>query len=221
MNNHDQPLQKGDIFKLPVERARPTQFAVGMVSVDCKRREMEKAHTADKLEALLCQEGNLVPVVLGPGNQLFITDHHHLCTSIWRACIPPEEKWVYAYVYEDWSDLPSDAFWRDMIENNLAWLHDDKGSGPVNPYLLPKQVGDLLNDPYRTLSRWLRDCGCYSKNVLKDRKEPACQRRRYLPGSHAKAFFIEFRWANFLRQNVKLELKHEDFSRTCEAMPYS
>lgn len=221
MSHQDKKLEKGDIFKLSVDKARPTQFAVGMVSVDCKKREMEKAHKEGKLEELLCQEGHLVPVVVGPGNQLFITDHHHLSSSIWRAEIPSEDKWVYAYVYEDWSNQSMDAFWRSMIENNLTWLYDDKGDGPLNPNMLPRHISELLNDPYRTLSRWLRDCGCYTKDVLKERKELICTQGKFLPQGHAKAFFIEFRWANFLRQNVKLKLKNEDFSRTCASMPYS
>ncbi|MBF0339818.1 MAG: ParB/Srx family N-terminal domain-containing protein [Magnetococcales bacterium] len=221
MKKHDQSLEKGDIFKLPVDQAHPTQFAVGLVSVDCKKREMEKAHKEGKLEGLLCEEGHLVPVVIGPGNKLYITDHHHLSSSIWRAEIPAEDKWVYAYVYQDWSKKKSDEFWRDMIESNLAWLYDDKGDGPLNPYMLPSHVDDLLNDPFRTLSRWLRDCGCYSKDVLKERKEKICTKGKFLPEGHAKAFFIEFRWANFLRENVKLELSNPDFSRTCASMPYS
>ncbi|MBF0126463.1 MAG: ParB/Srx family N-terminal domain-containing protein [Magnetococcales bacterium] len=214
-------LEKGDIFKLPVDQAHPTQFAVGMVAVDCKKREMEKAHASGKLEEILCQEGHLVPVVVGPENVLYLTDHHHLSSAIWRADLPGEAKWVYAYIYEDWREKPRDRFWNEMIENNLAWLYDDKGDGPLNPRMLPGHIGELLNDPYRTLSRWLRDCGCYTKDVLKERKNPICTQDKFLPAGHAKAFFIEFRWANFLRQNVKLEMAHEDFSRTCAAMPYS
>ncbi|MBF0296850.1 MAG: hypothetical protein HQL96_16825 [Magnetococcales bacterium] len=221
MKSFNQKLEKGDIFQLPVNQAHPTQFAVGMVAVDCKKRELEKAHANGKLTEILCMEGHLVPVVIGPGGILYLTDHHHLSSAIWRAAIPDADKWVYGYVYEDWSSKPIDAFWRDMIENNLAWLYDDKGDGPLNPRMLPQHINDLLNDPYRTLSRWLRDYGCYTKDILKERKNLICEQGKFLPAGHAKAFFIEFRWANFLRQNVKLDLSHADFSRTCEAMPYS
>lgn len=221
MKHHHHPLEKGDIFHLPVNMARPTQFSVGMISVDCKKRGVEEAHEKGELHDFLCQEGHLVPIVIGPGGEFFLTDHHHLSSAVWRADIPGDEKRVYGYVIQDWSDKEGDEFWRAMIENNYTWLYDDKGDGPLNPHILPKSIGDILNDPYRTLSRWLRDCGCYTKDILKDRKKPICEEEKFLPEGHAKAFFIEFRWANFLRQNVRLELKHEDFSQTCATMPYS
>lgn len=221
MKHHHHPLAKGDIFRLPVNQAHPTQFSVGMISADCKKRRVEEAHEAGKLHEFLCQEGHLVPVVIGPGQTFYLTDHHHLSAAVWRANIPEEEKRVHAYVLNDWSDKEDHLFWREMIENNLTWLNDDKGDGPLNPQLLPKTISDVLNDPYRTLSRWLRDCGCYTKDELKDKTKLVCEEEKFLPESHAKAFFIEFRWADFLRQNVKLELKHEDFSRTCATMPYS
>jgi hypothetical protein len=221
MKSHTDKLAKGDIYRLPVADAHPTQFSVGMVSVDCKRKQIERAHGEGKLSELLCEEGHLVPVVMGPGGQHYLTDHHHLSTAVWRADLPEKEKVVVAYLIHDWSKLKADKFWQKMIENNLCWLYDDKGDGPLNPRLLPADIGGLLNDPYRTLSRWLRDCGCYSKDVLKDRKKPMCDAKSFLPEGHAKAFFIEFRWANFLRQNVPLELSDADFSRTCASMPYS
>ncbi len=220
MKNHHR-LEVGDVFLLPVEKIRPTQFSIGLVSVDCKKRQVEEAFSNNRMDDFLRQEGRLVPIVIGPGGEFYITDHHHLSTAVWRAAIPHENKQVYGFILNDWSAKDGDLFWRDMIEGNLTWLYDDKGDGPLNPYLLPKSVGDILNDPYRTLSRWLRDCGCYTKDSLKEKTHLVDVHEKYLPESHAKAFFIEFRWANFLRANVKLELKKADFSMTCETMPYS
>jgi hypothetical protein len=221
MKDHTDKLEKGDIFRLPVDLAHPTQFAVGMVSVDCKRKQIERLHEGGGLDEFLCQEGHLAPVVIGPGGVFYLTDHHHLCSSLWRADIPAKKKSVVAYVLHDWSDKEPDAFWREMIDGSLTWLYDEKGTGPLNPRILPSSIGAILNDPYRTLSRWLRDCGCYTKDELKDKSKPMCAEEKFLPASHAKAFFIEFRWANFLRENVRLEQKGEDFSKTCAAMPYS
>ncbi|MEO5341119.1 MAG: ParB/Srx family N-terminal domain-containing protein [Magnetococcus sp. MYC-9] len=221
MKQHHHALEVGDIFVLPVTKIRPTQFSIGLVSVDCKKRQVEEVFANGRMDDFLRQEGRLVPVVLGPDQELYITDHHHLSTAVWRADIPPEEKHVYGFILHDWSDKHPDRFWQEMIEGNLTWLYDDKGGGPVNPYLLPKSIGHILNDPYRTLSRWLRDCGCYTKDSLKDKTRLVDIHEKYVPTTQAKAFFIEFRWANFLRENVKLELKKADFSRTCETMPYS
>ncbi|MBF0162835.1 MAG: ParB/Srx family N-terminal domain-containing protein [Magnetococcales bacterium] len=164
MKHAHHPLEVGDIFVLPVAKARPTQFSIGLVSVDCKKRQVEETFASGRMDDFLRQEGRLVPVVIGPGDELFITDHHHLSTAVWRADIPEESKHVYGYILQDWSEKHPDLFWREMIENNLTWLYDDKGDGPLNPHLLPRSIGHILNDPYRTLSRWLRDCGCYTKD---------------------------------------------------------
>ncbi|MBF0308456.1 MAG: ParB/Srx family N-terminal domain-containing protein [Magnetococcales bacterium] len=222
MKNCKHTLEKGDIFCMPVASGRPTQFAVGMVSVDCKRKTLEALHLKGTLEDELCEEGNLVPVVIGPGKVFYLADHHHLCTALYRSeVIPEESKYVFAYVVDDWSVLEPDQFWQSMIEGHLCWLWDEKGNGPLNPGLLPHHVNGLLNDPYRTMARWVRDLGCYTKDVLKTRHRPMCQEEKYLPEKQAKAFFIEFRWANFLRQNVHLKLHRPDFSLTCRSMPYS
>ncbi|MEO5363021.1 MAG: ParB/Srx family N-terminal domain-containing protein [Magnetococcus sp. DMHC-8] len=221
MKHHHHRLEVGDIFVLPVTEVRPTQFSIGLVSVDCKKRQVEEVFAKGQMDDFLRQEGRLVPVVLGPGGAYYITDHHHLSTAVWRADIPQDRKHVYGFILHDWSDKDGDHFWREMIEGNLTWLYDDKGDGPLNPYLLPRSIGDILNDPYRTLSRWLRDCGCYTKDSLKEKTHLVDVHQKYLPASQAKAFFIEFRWANFLRANIKLELKKADFSMTCTTMPYS
>ena len=221
MKDHKDTLEKGDIFKLPAQLAHPTQFAVGMVSVDCKRRQVEQLHESGKLDQFLCQEGHLAPVVIGPQGVFYLTDHHHLCSSLWRADIPDKEKNLVAYVLHDWSDQEPNEFWRQMIEGNLTWLYDEKGTGPLNPLILPCNIGTILNDPYRTLSRWLRDCGCYTKDELKDKTKSMGDQEKFFPAGHAKAFFIEFRWANFLRDNVRLDLKCHDFTKTCASMPYS
>jgi hypothetical protein len=220
MKKHDSHLEKGDIFWLPISDARPTQFCIGKVSAGCKQSELERQFHAGSLEAFLCEQGHLAPVVIGPGKQLYLTDHHHLTAAVWHATPEGFPRRVAAYVFHDWSDLDIDEFWRHMIEHNLAWLYDNKGVGPLHPGLLPKNVGDLLNDPYRTLSRWLRGCGCYTKNEQKDQHEPMGDKDQYLPTTQQRSFFLEFRWANFLRNNIKLELRHEDFSRSCAAMPY-
>lgn len=188
MKDHKDKLEKGDIFKLPAQLAHPTQFAVGMVSVDCKRRQVEQLHESGKLDQFLCQEGHLAPVVIGPQGVFYLTDHHHLCSSLWRADIPDKEKNLVAYVLHDWSDQEPNEFWRQMIEGNLTWLYDEKGTGPLNPLILPCNIGTILNDPYRTLSRWLRDCGCYTKDELKDKTKSMGDQEKFFPQDMPRRF---------------------------------
>lgn len=216
-------LKKGDIFKMPISHAHPTQCSVGMLAVECKKREIEAAFAEEEgkgLYKLLCKAKHLVPVVIGPGGVPYLTDHHHLSTAIWRADIPTDEKMVNAYVLNVWSDLDQDAFWAKMIENNLTWLYDDKGEGPINPALIPDSIGKVLNDPFRTLSKWVRDCGCYRKNPADEHHKHMCEEESYFPESRDEAFFIEFRWANFLRQNIRLE-NGKGTTLSNASMPYS
>jgi len=213
-------LKPGDLFKVPVEKLHPTQFSVGMVSAECKRRSIENKFEKGELEKFLCQEGHLVPVIIGPPEKTFyLTDHHHLCTALWRADIPKAEKVAVAYVLLDWSDKDLDTFWKDMVKNNFAWLRDEKGVGPLNPSLLPRHVGEILNDPFRTLSRWIRDAGCYFKDELKDKDRNLCNQETFQPTKQNAAFFIEFRWANFLRENVELDTDPNMFYLPCDRHP--
>ena len=222
MKHHQEALEKGDIFRLPVSEAHPTQCSVGMLAVEGKKREIEKVFQegADALHAYLCKQRHLVPVVIGPEGIAYLTDYHHLSTAVWRADIPASAKAVYAYVIHVWSDLERDEFWSRMIENNLTWLYDDKGEGPIHPALIPDRIERMLNDPFRTLSKWIRECGCYRKNPTDAGHKHLCEEKTYFPESKNEAFFIEFRWANFLRQNITLNTR-ADFSRMCAAMPYS
>ena len=223
MKNHPDiaELRKGDLFWVAVEKLHPTQFCVGIVSAECKRYAIQK-HAADgKLREFLCQEGHLVPVIIGPpGKTLYLTDHHHLCTALWRAKLPKDaEKEVAAYVIHDWSDMDPVAFWLRMFGEHYTWPYDVNGVGPLNPSLLPESVEEILNDPYRTLSRWIRDAGCYFKDELKDKDKPMCGENNYLPVAKNAAYFIEFRWANFLRQNVTVEDDVRLFHLPCGLMP--
>lgn len=214
-------LKEGDLFWISVEKLHPTQFCVGIVSAECKRLAIEDHAAKGDLRQFLCKEGHLVPIVIGPpGKTLYLTDHHHLCAALWRAKLPKDEvKEVAANVLHDWSDLDSQAFWNRMYEHHFAWLYDQNGTGPLNPSFLPRYIGDVLNDPYRTLSRWIRDAGCYVKDELKDKDRSMCDEDTFVPAAKNTAFFIEFRWANFLRKNIELDDNPEIFHLTCELMP--
>lgn len=212
-------LKKGDLFWVEVEKLHPTQFCVGIVSAECKRRSIEEHAAKGELQKFLCQEGHLVPLIIGPpGKTLYLTDHHHLCTALWRAKLPKDEvKQVVGNVIEDWSDLELQPFWERMNKNHYVWLYQN-GIGPLSPNFLPSSIGGILNDPYRTLSRWIRDAGCYVKDELKDKDRPMCEEDSFLPQAKNAAYFIEFRWANFLRDNVALAEDPNLFHLTCDLM---
>jgi hypothetical protein len=213
-------LKQGDLFRVTVEKLHPTQFCIGIVSAECKRRSIEEYAVKGELQQFLCQEGHLVPVIIGPpGKTLYLTDHHHLCAALWRADLPQKTtKEVVAYVIHDWSDMEPQPFWDRMNDNQLAWLYQ-YGVGPLSPSILPTSVGGILNDPYRTLARWIRDAGCYVKDELKDQDRPMCDEDSFSPPTKNTAYFIEFRWANFLRENITLAENPHVFHLACELMP--
>jgi hypothetical protein len=67
-----------------------------------------------------------------------------------------------------------------------------------------RKIWDLADDPYRSLSRWVRDSYGYLKCGRGDpnlRDYPECTD----PSSGNPAFFMEFEWANFMRAHFMKE----------------
>ena len=64
----------GVVVKRNLLRLRPTQFAVGMLEIDEKIKEIS---TYSKKELKAYIEENIVPVVRGPDNELYVVDEHH------------------------------------------------------------------------------------------------------------------------------------------------
>lgn len=56
------------------------------------------------------------------------------------------DKWLMAFINENRNSLneSDDDFWWYMVENNLAWLYDEAGRGPIDPLLLPMSITGKL-----------------------------------------------------------------------------
>jgi len=67
-----------------------------------------------------------------------------------------------------------------MISSQSVWLYDEKGYQPLNPMFL-STIGNLVNDPYRTLAWQARRGGAFAK---------------------ADVNYLEFMWANFFRESI-------------------
>lgn len=156
----------GEVCLLPVADVRPTQFAVGEVAADCKRRKIESKYQEGDLAKYLAKKKRRQQTILGPDGTYFITDRHHLSWGVWAADIPTSVKMMNAEITSDWSDLSWLDFWQKLVDNRdpqTFWPYDDKGLNPMNPRLLPGDLGGLLNDALSTLSRWVRDSNGYLK----------------------------------------------------------
>ncbi|MDW5316729.1 ParB-like protein [Rhizobium sp. PL01] len=169
---------------LPVAIAslRPTQMTVGFREVACKRLEWREIAGHDGADFL---GRHMVPVVIGWKKRPYLVDHHHLVRALQEEGV----EHVLTSVVADLSDLSKPEFWSVM--DHYRWTYPFDAAGERQPHnSLPKSVGGLTDDPYRSLAGALRRAGGYAKDNTP---------------------FSEFMWADFLRNRIDLKLLHRDF----------
>jgi hypothetical protein len=131
-------------------------------------------------------EDHTIPVVVGPGGKLFITDHHHLG----RAALEAGVEFGYVEVAADLSSLAGDAFWEEM--NERAWVHPLDQNGVRHRYdRIPQRLDGLVDDIYRSLAGFVRAGGGYEKTPSP---------------------FAEFEWADFFRRLIPIEEVQADLA---------
>src|SRR5579859_1245264 len=169
---------------VPIRKLRPTQITVGMREVKAKRKRWREIAPKKGGEFL---GKHMIPVVLGPKERHYIIDHHHLARALHDEGV---EK-VLVHVIANLSKLEPDAFW--FYLDNRGWMHpfDDEGRRKDYPHV-PKSVGEMKDDPFRSLAGELRRAGGFSKDTTP---------------------FSEFLWADFLRRRIKRKLVERDFER--------
>jgi hypothetical protein len=172
--------------RVPLADIRPTQMAVGMRAVAAKRRKIERrTGSARKLRRYI--EKRPVPAVLGPDDEFYIIDHHHLSLALWQSDVDD----VLVRVVSDLSDLPKATFLRAMA--SFGWLHPYDANGRrICPTRLPETLDQLHADLYRDLAWSVREAGGFRKTGIP---------------------FGEFAWANFFRPRIAISLLSRDFER--------
>jgi hypothetical protein len=166
---------------------RPTQITVGLREVETKRRLWREKHGKKAGEFLA---SHLIPVVLGPKDRRYVTDHHHLA----RALHDEGVKEVATTVILDLSGLETDAFW--VVLDNRGLMHPFDAEGRRRTYdHIPHSIDDLVDDPYRSLAGGLRRLGGYAKDTTP---------------------FSEFLWADFLRRRISRKEIGKDFERSLD-----
>jgi len=183
-------LEGGDWHEaVPLADLRPTQAAVGMRAVEAKRCKIERlAGNARKFRRYL--ERRPVPAVLGPREEYYIIDHHHLSLALWQS----EVDEVFVRVVGDLSDLPKTTFLQAMA--SFGWLHAYDGRGRrICPTRLPSRIDLMQPDRFRDLAWSVREAGGF-------RKTPAP--------------FSEFAWANFFRAHIPESALKHDFAAAHE-----
>jgi hypothetical protein len=172
----------------PLSELRPTQITVGMREVEAKRRAWRQKH-GDKAGKFLGT--HMIPVVLGPKQRRYVTDHHHLA----RALLDEGVKEVATAVVLDLSRVEPDAFW--VVLDNRGLMHPFDARGRRQKYgKIPPSISDLVDDPFRSLAGELRRAGGYAKDTTP---------------------FSEFLWADFLRRQLSRKDVDEDFAAAAKA----
>jgi hypothetical protein len=193
----------GDICQCRLSNLHPTQASVGMEEVRDKaaklKDEMQRRSGPDFLSYLL-RHNKIEVIVIGPGGNFYIIDRHHLA----RALYDIGQTTTYCNIVKNFSDATPDVFWKSMERNNEVYLKDQNGNA-ITPANLPASVGDLRNDPFRSLAGELREsCG-----LAKDKG----------PGGED---YVEFKWADYLRERwaqtgIATEDIEKNFDRASKA----
>lgn len=183
---------------------RVTQDAVGYGWV---QRTIDKYMNSKKNAQARCNE-KPVPVVKGPGNLLYIIDHHHLLAGLDFSGFDSVQPTIE--VTCDYSDAASmDAFWAKMTEANFVYPFGRPIGSPTSmPVKLdPSKFGKLsftassssfVDDAWRGLAGWIRKTASAPGCTATDNKVYECRGydKTCDPQGGGIPFF-EFRWAYF------------------------
>ena len=158
---------------------KPTQFAVGMLEVD-EKIKIVRRFNKKKLRAFVKE--TVVPVIVSPRGELYVTDHHHFLCVCYHLGI----RKVKVGVIEDHSNskLGFTQFWKWMHRKKAVYPYCQFGEGPREPIYLPKDIRGLADDPYRSLAWFVRKAGAFE---------------------NSEKNFAEFQWANFFRKQKLLD----------------
>ena len=92
---------------LSTTRLRPTQLTVGMLEVELKRRRLRDLEKRPgELVAFILPTP--IRVVIGPGQNAYVIDHHHLGLAL----IKEDFESAPMEIESDFSHLPRRAFWK-------------------------------------------------------------------------------------------------------------
>ena len=173
------------LHPVPIRKLRPTQLTVGMREVHVKRKQWrQRLSDAEAGEFL---GSHMLPAVLGPGKKFWLIDHHHLA----RALLDEGVENALISVVAKLDALPMRRFFAFMESRN--WLHPyDAGGERCGWKDLPRHVGKLVDDPYRSLAGEVRAAGGYAKTQTP---------------------YTEFLWADFYRERIKRSLIEDKWDK--------
>lgn len=171
---------------VPIRSLRPTQITIGLIEVEQRRVDWDEL--GDKKASFLGQ--HMIPVVIGPKKRPYVIDHHHLA----RALHDEGQKTVLIQPIAVLDSLSQEHFWRFL--DNQGWLHPFDEHGERQLYsAIPKKIGQLADDPFRSLAGAVRKAGGYAKDARP---------------------YTEFIWADFFRKQFRARDIRHHWKRTIE-----
>jgi hypothetical protein len=178
--SHREPI----LTPVPIRDLRPTQITVGLREVDEKRRHWRE-RSDDKAGEFL--DRHMIPVILGPKDEHYVIDHHHLVRALHEEAVED----ILVNVVADLRRIKGEEFWRFL--DALHWCHPFDADGERQDYDdIPRSIAKLKDDPFRSLAGELRRLGGYAKDATP---------------------FSEFIWADFLRRRIRRKAVEKDFSK--------
>ena len=155
-----------------------------MRAVAAKREKVERrAHKVRKIARFL--EQRPIPAVRGPGDLLYIIDHHHLSLALWQTQVDH----AYVEIVDDLSQLSCERFWARMEDDGRLHPFDETGRR-IDPARLPSRLPGLRHDPYRDLAWSVREYGGFEKDQVP---------------------YSEFFWAAFFRSRITPSALRSDY----------
>jgi hypothetical protein len=149
-----------------------------MREVSKKREKIEKGAPSSALI-------RRIPVILGPGRQLYLHDRHHYAVALWRMGVERVE----IEIVDDLSRLDTSTFWLTLALR--SWTRPIDGTGLRRPFEdMPPNALALEDDPFRSIAGELRRRGFYLKTAIP---------------------YADFAWAEFLRDRIGREHVDRDF----------
>jgi hypothetical protein len=155
--------------EIAISELHPTQPSIGLMQVE--ERVIRMKHGID---GVTYTSKRPVPVVQGPDGSFYVTDGHHLVSTLMRVGTSK----VMADIIGRF-DNPR-TFWGEMQNRHWVYLHDAKGNS-IAPSALPKHFSDLQDDPYRALAGYAESAGYFHRSDV---------------------YFAEFYWARYFGEKM-------------------
>jgi hypothetical protein len=168
--------------RIAIKKLRPTQATHGRREVEKKTKEYAVL-AGRELEMAIAEKP--IPIVLGPGGEAFVIDHHHVAAALWAAGV----REVPVVLVADLSALDLAAFWLTLENRRWTWPYDAQGRR-ISFGAMPAHVYELEDDEYRSIAGFVRGAGAYEKTPVP---------------------LEEFRWSELFRATITAPHSDDEF----------